>query len=238
MDEQKMIYFLKKTVGTPDVSYRITPLHQEVFHGQGYYPMASRSLEEFAPIPGVTNSYREHLHITRSGVFVPQMFKAGWSLVVSQEIYNRIKGIDGIIGEQVIFEKLVDLPMPRIGDMSWYGASRKYAEPNPKHEYSYLEDVPELHRRVGVYYEILRAIPGDFRMRGREIRVETSFGRYHDRERPRMVDVYVDHITRYPFIGSSVWTIRQDLFQELAPYIDLDYFAIDAIDQSTITISR
>lgn len=234
------IFFVAMNVQMPDISNRIGALHWEVFHGQGRHPEADLIEEQdplgFPPIPGITNDYREPLHITRSGVFIPPIFKISRSLVVSQAVFDKIKHLKNIEGVPVVFEKLVDLPMPALGDMSWYTRDLPYADdPDPLHEYEYLEDVPALHQKAGNYYEILGVIRRDLPKDEWELQsVKLNFGRYFSPTSIPAPELSNALLEKYPVISGSRVVLRGDLFAILAPYLDLDYFAIDVISVDQI----
>lgn len=233
------IFFLTSNRQMPDASNRISILHTEVFHGVGNYPEADQLEKEgqdFPPIPGITNDYREPLHITRSGVFIPSVFILSGSLVVSQEVFDKLKKINNIEGEPVIFEKLVDLPMPALGDMSWYTRDLPYSDdPDPVHEYDCLEDVPLLHKKAGAYYEILGAIRRDLPKDQWPLQtVKLNFGRYFSGWTYSDPEVSRALLEKYPIISGVNIILRGDVFAIIAPYLDLDYFAIDVISADKI----
>ncbi len=226
------LYFIANINVNPDMSCRVSALHKEVFHGQGNYPMSSTSEEEFKPVPAASNDYREPLHITRSGRFVPPIFMAGRSLVVNETIFNELKKISGIVAEQVVFEKLVDLPMPALGDMSYYDRDLRYKEdPHPRHEYEYLEDNQHFQESIGAYYSILSGIPRDLDDKEYEWKtVNPTFSKYLRPSRYGTQKICHKVIEQFPVYRSGFLFVRQDVFQIIAPYLNLDYFAIDVID--------
>lgn len=232
------LFCLAKTSLMPDISCRISALHAEVYHGQGEHPEANASTEDPKPIPAVSNDYREPLHITRSGRFVPSLFLAGRKLVVNERIYRKLRKIKNIVGEQVVFEKLVDLPMPKLGDMSYYDRDVPYKDdPLPMHEYGYLDDVPEFHKKIGHYYEILPALPRDLLDAEIEWKeVLPNFGSYPGTTmaacKPKKIAREV--MERFPIYKSGIWFLRQDIFTIIAPHLDLDYFAVDMMQYNKI----
>lgn len=222
-----------------DISNRISILHTEIFHGLGNHPEADqreREGQDFPPIPGISNNYREPLHLTRSGTFIPAIFIVSGSFVVSREVFGKIKHVNNVEGEPVVFEKLVDLPMPALGDMSWYTRDLPYSDdPDPVHEYDYLEDDPLLHQKVGTYYELLGANRRDLPKDQWPLqKVTLNFGRYFSGWMSSYAEVSKTVLERYPIIAGASIILRGDIFEIIAPYLDLDYFAIDVISADKI----
>lgn len=55
----------------------------------------------------------------RSGRFVPDVFGSSFTLlVVSPKVREALSSLPNIGFNEVVFEQLVDLPMPRLGDFS------------------------------------------------------------------------------------------------------------------------
>ena len=130
------IYVIERNFGAYDWCKRVGALHDLVFHGIGEY----RSLAEWKPYPiineegersvavrppewrwpGTTNTNREPLHVARSGEFVPDVFGSMFTFfVVSAKVREALSSFPNVAFNRVIFEHLVDLPMPSLGDFSW-----------------------------------------------------------------------------------------------------------------------
>ena len=139
------VYVVESHSSFHDRGKRVCDLHETVFHGIGYYP----TLEAWVPRggvnekgegvvitrpldwrwPGVTNQNRELLHITRSGRFVPPVFSFLFTeFVVSPEVRKALSSLPNVGFNQVVFEQLVYMPMPKLVALSWYegGDSDEY----------------------------------------------------------------------------------------------------------------
>ena len=128
------IFCVERALHLPDDSCRTGALHNEVYHGRACRPVTDSLVFSDSPLPshlGVTNSNREPLQITRSGGFVPHVFiPQHGSMVVSSEVSDKLQQIPNIETLPVQFDRLVNLPMPSLGDMSWYDRKkRRYRHP-------------------------------------------------------------------------------------------------------------
>lgn len=233
--ECSQVFFLSKRFMLPDSSCRTGALHFEVFHGQGKFPLAEKicanSGDEntLVPIPAASNSYREPLHLTRSGTCLPDIFCPNSFLVVSVQVYEKIKNINGVVGEKVKFDKLVNLPMPALGDMSYYEREHPYRnDPDPRNEYRYMRKLQIAPQDEPVYYHILPAIPRDIAGKFNDLKdVSLDFGRYAGAIANKLEMISKKLIDKYPIYLSDCFVFREDVFRLIAPFIDLDYFAID-----------
>lgn len=237
--ENMCVFFVAQKCSIPIYSYRIGDMHHSVFHGEAKHPQAKKRWKEsqyksFCEIPAASNSYREKLHVVRSGRYVPDVFFPISSFVVSEKVFKKLKNIDGVLGEEVVFDKLVDVEMPDIGDMS------SYEEGHPNYRsFDYIyesgKNCPILFESIGKYYEILPAIPRDIKIIYPEAGVVgLEFGRYSQVGNDECSNVCKEIVKKYPFYFSDVLVIRQDAFMVIAPYLDLDYFAIDVIPFSDL----
>lgn len=96
------------------------------------------------------------------------------------------------------------------------------------HEYDYLDNLPELHDAMGKFYEILCAIPRDIKPKFNDLAsVPLAFGRYSQISQKTINNISKNLVYEYPAYYSGCFVFREDVFQMIAPYFDLDYFAID-----------
>lgn len=129
-------------------------------------------------------------------------------------------GLDGIEFLPVIFEKLVHLEMPALGNYDWCNGQMRHTH----QEYSRRKDRPELHESIGVYYEVLGANCVDVDERYNDwVELPPDFGNYCGLFRPIPRRISWNAFRDFAMIDNVV---RPDLFAILAPYLDLDYFAI------------
>lgn len=235
---------------------RVDGYHAAVYHGAGEYP----KLKAWEPKtafdkdgeqmlitrppdwrwPAVTNENRDLLHITRSGRFVPALFSGSIlanTLVLSPEIQKRLSSRKNVVFNDVVFEQLVDLAMPPLGDASWYytKAAEKYGL-DPDEYLRSLPHVPQFEKRVKGYRQLLPANFDDIAKSYSDIKLVTpEFGSYkhvtsigtgaHLKEH-RQIRVSEKMLEKYPIVQNPHWLFREDAFERIAPFLDLDYYAI------------
>ena len=116
------VYFISGTrLQSIDVRKRTGGVHQGVYHGCGKYLGESWEKKRAGEWqrPALSNSNRERLRVSRSGQFVPQVWcPTAFDMVVSARVRNQLLDLQGIEFQPVVFEKLVDLPLPPIADFS------------------------------------------------------------------------------------------------------------------------
>lgn len=214
-----------------DHQYRTTWLHSIIYHGTVDYvkpKTLGNAVSECNPVP----DYTSHLSVSRSGVFVPEIWAPNSvELVVSESIANQLSQISGIRFRDVAFSKLVDLPMPALGDdISW----NRPGPINPDIEFNELPDRPEMRYKLGKFKAI--ACPRIYLIRKQiedKQRLRLNFGSYADGE-------YVSKSTKSstsvlfsrnliessPIFWDDVFIFREDAFSIIAPHINRDYFWI------------
>jgi hypothetical protein len=214
------------------VRKRVTRFHKAVYHGSGYYlnkPDDPMITDRIWRRPAMNNSNRELLHVRRSGRFVPRIsFPTSQDLVITREVKDLLQGLPGIDFLPVVYEKLVDVHIPEIGDLS----DDEWREYGPVMEtISAMPDVPEFHDRVGEgfvvlmpeYYEIEDSITDS-------VPYVPKFGRYFaadtNLEEPLSLKLLETH-AMYRAAGYVFLTERA--FEIIAPFLDLDYIMIDFI---------
>ena len=176
--------------------------------------------------PSITNNNRERLRIRRSGQFVPHIWAPGVKLIVSDYVKQRLSHLHNIEFLQIEFERLVDVPLPELGDFSWFDRVTYPPGPDPDYELDKKPDLPRLHQSIGRYWEILCA--NLFELDPEPADAESvifNFGSYSGAQ-PEDALVSVSLLQQYPFVWSSGVQVREDAFAILAPLLDLDYFDI------------
>lgn len=234
------VFCVKDSMRMPDWSHRVGALHYYVYHGKATRPETDRQYHEWhlmdekppfdslPPHPGVTNTNRERLHVVRSGAFVPPVFIPNFQeFIVSKDVFERASKLPNIEGLPVYFERLVDLPMPALGDFSWYDrAVRPYRDPDPRHEFEIRDNIPALHTRIGIRYELLGSTYHDLKNEYEFVDAPLDFGNYCGSAPNQTEKLSWKAMEKYPLIGSLM---RPDLFSILAPHLDLDHFSIAII---------
>jgi hypothetical protein len=239
------IYVVEQDAPFHDWSKRAGALHWDVFHGLGDYPTllqwipksavnerGERYLIGFPPDwawPGVTNQNREPLHIRRSGRFVPAVFSPSFTeLIVSPRVREVLQKLPHVGFNEPVFEQLVDLPLPELGDFSWFERRdlRKYDGLTNKYLAS-LPHVAEFEKAVAGYTQLLPANSNDIASEYHDTRsVPVNFGSYHYLTSPREVPVSCEMLKDYPIVQTPHFLFREDAFAKIAPFLNLDFYAI------------
>lgn len=249
MRNDHLIFAVTSNASLHSRSCRVGSLHQEVYHGAGEY----RTLVEWEPIsgvndqgencvitrppdwrwPAVTNPNREPLHVTRNGRFIPSVFgELESELIVSPEVQIAMKHLENIAFNTVVFEHLVDLAMPALGDFSWY--KRRDLERFdflPRNLIRSLPHDPSFESKVSGFRFLLPALFEDLAEEYSDIETwKVNFGTYHSTVMdPEEVRFSRRMFKTYPIIHSDCLLFRGDAFAAIAPFLDLDYFAIAVI---------
>ena len=231
MEISVRIYFIRHQMLNHVVGKRVWPYHLRVFHGDLSYESRIRDDGQVDPKwrrPSLLNDSRELPHVTRSGEFVPEIFGMS-DLMISPKVHERIKSFPGIDFQSVVFETLVDAPMPPLGDFS------SILERNPDHveeEYRSLPDVPRYHESIGTYRSILAPTIGELRETFPDTQeVSPVWGRYFRASKLDRVSFSRSYFETGAIVrGGSAWVLREDIFTAIAPFLDLDYYLIDHID--------
>ncbi len=231
---------------------RVGALHQSVYHGVAEY----RTWVEWVSSnndpgeqwkidhkdgwrwrwPAVTNQNREPLHITRSGRCVPAVFgKSHKSMIVSPEVREALAGLPNVGFNTVVLEQLVDLAMPRLGDFSWYDRpDLDQYEIDPDNLLRSLPHDPSFEPRVAGHRQLLPALFDDLAPRYTDVETRLmEFGSYAHVTRPKDIRLSVAMLKDYPIVLSECFLFREDAFALIAPFLDLDYYAIAVISVRT-----
>lgn len=239
------VYVIIPNLVFHDWSRRVGALHFSIYHGFGDY----RTLVEWVPRPGVnekgehcaigrppdwrwpavTNVNRESLHVTRSGRFLPPVFGSSFDfLIVSQEVQKSLARLPHVGFSRVVFEQLVDLSMPPLGDFSWFERPDiDTFEADPDNLLRSLPHDPAFEPRVAGYRQLLPALFDDLAPRYNDVETRpVEFGSYAHATSPKQVRLSREMLKEYPIVLSERYLFREDAFALLAPFLDLDYYSI------------
>jgi hypothetical protein len=148
-------------------------------------------------------------------------------LIVSDALKKRMEGCANIETLEVVFEKLVDQPMPSLGDFTWHEGRLGL---DPAAELDELPDLIECHSTIGQFWEVLPANLYELRNMASDVNeVDVNFGSYSDVIFQRAA-VSRSLLEMYPVVWADVLQMRGEMFAAIAPYLDLDYFDIARID--------
>ncbi|MBL8817852.1 MAG: hypothetical protein JNL58_17635 [Planctomyces sp.] len=212
------------------VRKRVSDFHQCVYHGCCKYLGESYEKERTGEWkrPALSNSNRERLHVSRSGRFVPPVScPNSVEIVVSSAVKQRLSKLQGIEFQPVVFERLVDIPLPPIGDAS-DEAQGLYARTELAEKIAALPNIETYHREIGQYFKILMPQYYDVSDSIDDERpVELQFGRYYGRSSPT-IPFSVNLLRRHAmYRQGTTFCLTEEAFELLSPSLDLDYFLID-----------
>jgi hypothetical protein len=211
---------------------RITPFHCAVFHGliqrAGFTPVET-SIK--APFPSPFNGYRIELEIIRSGRIFPDIVLPVGTLLVTERVKAKWETIAHIELLETRTIKLVDLPMPNIGDLSWNDRMFPIVDSTHPHCAFYAdEDEPGLHRAAPAYWEVLlptTAMLAD-NYRTAEERI-VSFSSDDSDDEPVSVLLSKVMLQEWPIVWWDVPIVRDDVLDLVAPYCDWNFFETTSV---------
>ena len=225
------VYFV--SVARPQsgvVRKRTGGAHQGVYHGCGMY--LGESTEKIDSTawqrPALSNTNRERLHVSRSGRFVPAVWCPNqFELVVCTPVKDQLFELQGIEFQPVVFEKLVDWPLPPTGDTS-EDSDGLYCNADMKRKIASLPDCADFHHDVGEYFKLL--MPRYCEVSDTindEILIDLQFGRYNTLYSPT-VPLSVTLLERHAMYQvEGTFCLTERAFELLAPSLDLDYFLVE-----------
>lgn len=192
---------------------RIDAFHADMFHGLASRNGCESPHNEFYD---VTSKLLFPLDIERNGVRIPDITRPAENLVVSHRVRERLKGLPGIAFYQVRFLKLFHYPW-KVGDFSHYNRPGEQLDMTHWEFFETLPDVPEYHRGIEPYYELLNQSPVT-------IRTRYAFS--------ESSDILMSGFPFSPRIlrESSVLDaergcyLTQEVYTALAPYLDKDFY--------------
>lgn len=230
----RFVYFISATrLQSSTVRKRTGRAHQGVYHGCGKYLGESWEKKRTGEWqrPALSNSNRERLHVSRSGQFVPQVWcPTAFDMVVSAKVKKQLLELQGIEFQPVVFEKLVDLPLPPIADFS-EDPDGLYCMNNTEEKIASLPDIPRYHVDIGEYSKLLMPQYYDVRASIEDERpVDLQFGRYHTHystTTPLSLALLGRHAM---YQVGNLFCLTEQAFEVLAPSLDLEYFLIDFLN--------
>lgn len=224
-DGMNRVYFLAtQWIRGSRVTKRVTDVHRMVYHGVNNWRIGAVPLRWSRP--ALSNSNREYMHIMRSGSYVPPVFCPNpGELVISEAVADKCRQLRGIELQPVVFEHLVELPMPSIGDLSQsdFLTANQMADAirsRPNEE--------RFHETIGQYYYVLAPHFAEVAHEVSDtIEVNTEFGRFFTWRHPKLqfsASLSNEHSV-YKVSGQLVLT--EEAFDALAMFLDWDFFLID-----------
>lgn len=236
--EPMYVYLLSRATPMHNRSWRVGPLHQTVYNGESYYldnsPADEEEIKRRRSSSGRPTSKRRDLaHIIRSGAFVPDVFWViGEELVVSPRVQRRLAKCRGCIDyKEVVFEKLVDVPMPALGDFSWLESKEWYRFGSLEESFKSLPHVPRFESRFRGYRHLDARFGRDVANEFNDLRPYRVWLRsYCDWMQPTTVRLSDAALREYPVIADNELVFREDAFAQIAPFLDLDHFLIDRLE--------
>lgn len=225
------VYFISVTRPQSGmVRKRTGGAHQGVYHGCCKYLGESTEKNRASEWrrPALSNTNRERLHVSRSGRFVPPVWCPNeFDLVVSTSVKQQLFEMQGIEFQPVVFEKLVDLPLPPIADIS-EDADGLYCKTNTEEKIASLPDVANFHNDIGEYFKLLMPRYCEVSDSIKDERlIDLQFGRYNTDYSPT-IPLSVTLLERHSMyqVGGT-FCLTERAFELLSPSLDLDYFLIE-----------
>ena len=220
-----------------NINKRISCYHRHVFHGLEHYCGKENDVRFYGP--SFTNSYREPIHIWRSGLITPQVFSPeAWTLIVSADVRLALKDFGGVGYGEIVIEHIVSLPMPEIGVLAnppydnEESVKLGFVSTQMKQLMSRLEDQPDLHVQFSGHRHLLIANHIDVAERFPDsVKLEVNFGSFK-LDSPISVLFSMKMLEQFPIYhaGGCVYVLREDFYAALAPFLDLDYYDVAWID--------
>lgn len=218
-------------------SKKMDIVHKLLFHGHAIRADAPTNPAEWNDWP---YSIRSHdigddlshpLLLIRSGVYIPPIFNPSVALVIREELYQRLRDFPGLVFADAKPKKLINLWKP-IGDFSFYESRDPVIRRNrrrPDMLLDWMPNDPNLFAGFPKCYELVAYNVQKYR--GEEPHtVNVRFVMNNDRETEVDWSAPSSIIESYPLLWSSVFFLRQDLFDLIQDSIDYNFFAIKPID--------
>ena len=233
-------YVIRHAVPDDHINWRVGVFHELVHRGVSYYvdntPVDPESPEFKARRTSSgrpTSKRRDLVHVIRSGAYVPDMFWLdGSDFAVSPRVQKRLAKCKGCVDyKDVVFEKLVDLPMPALGDFSWYDGGEHFAFESLDEYLKSLPHVPEYEARFRGYRQLDARWDRDIAKEFDDLRpVRVQLRSYWYEATPQTIVVSSAALREYPVIASGELLFREDAFAAIAPFLDLEYYIVDRIE--------
>jgi len=228
-DSKFYFYAVTQTNPWHEGGWRVGALHETVYNGVTYYSDPSWGAARPRRDPGP-------YHVTRSGSFVPEVFYGMTNFIVSPRVQRAFTGLSGIAFKPVVFEHLVDLPMPPLGDFSWFDTEEclrlegdtDQLLRNLPHEPRFEKKVEGYMRIAAPQYEDILDKYADFKT------VSVNRRDYADFIYRKPVNFRVSgtmlrehHIIWCYNDGAPFTILSVDAFKRIAPFLNRDFCFID-----------
>lgn len=217
-----------KTPGKMDV------VHCLLFHGHAIRADAPTNPAEWGRgtwSHSIGDDLSHPLLLIRSGVYIPQIFNPSVALVIREELYQRIRDFPGLVFADAKPKKLINLWKP-IGDFSFYESKDPVIRRNrrrPDTLLDWMPNDPSLFAKFPKCYEMVAynvsVFPGP-----EPHNVNVKFRMNNHRQTEVEFTCSSSIIDTYPLLWSSVFFLRQDLFDLIEDAIDYDFFAVMPVD--------
>jgi len=206
-------YVVSNVIPSASWNKRVGVFHCWVYHGIGRFE---------------DHNHDGPLHITRSGAFIPDCFVVKGRIVVSQRVADHLQHKLGVGSEGVVIERLVQLEMPAVADFRHEGRFESAREC-----FAAMNDVAESANPVGSHVALkcphLSDVVGRYED-VEEITLDWGSYRYPARNRfTRTIQVAETMLQEHPILLGPCFLLPEDAFAVLAPYLDLDFFAVAVI---------
>lgn len=209
-------------------------VHKLLFHGSAIRADAPADPAEYGQgtwSHSVGDDLSQPLLLTRSGVFVPPLFKPHVALVARDDLYQRISHFPNLSFADALPQKLLNLWKP-IGDFSFYESTDPVIRRNVRRPDTLLDWMPNDPSLFATFPKCKELVAYNVHKPQREggETVRVNFVMDNNRktnvafECPRAV------FETHPLIWSSVFFLRHDLFDLLQDAIDPNHFAIRPIE--------
>lgn len=209
-------------------------VHKLLFHGDAIRADAPANPAEWGRGTwkhSIGDDLSHPLLLIRSGLYIPPIFNPGVALVIRQELYGRLRDFPGLVFADAKPKKLINLWKP-IGDFSFYESRDPVIRRNkrrPDMLLDWMPNDPSLFAKFPKCYELVAYNVHLYR--GEEPHtVRVNFVMNNDRETKVEFTCPTSIIDTYPVLWSSVFFLRQDLFDLIEDFIDYDFFAVRSID--------
>ena len=197
-----------------DICHQVRKLQFDGLARRGDYE------DHMAPPVAYWSEDRTPLTCSRHGRFVPPIFIAHCSWIISEKVKNALP--DSIPCEflPVNFEKLADFPL--IGEEVEYWDPPAFVDDPPDLINNY-PDVPAFHQKVGPYYEWLAPIARTLTEEFQDIdHIDIVIDEMNHKED---VPLSQEMLLKYPVVKSgSFLFFTPFLFDIISPFLDWTYF--------------
>ena len=189
----------------------------KVFFGKALYTFI-RSLLYFG------DDLSQPVLLTRSGLFVPSLFKPGNSLVVTQNIFSEINKKVEVLGAVAEPKKLINCWLPA-GDTSYLWSDKySFLKNRPDKVLEWSPNDPKLFDYFPLCHELVAFNAATDPSNEKEIELHIKF------KKNDLINIKKNvskvNMEKYPLSWCGAPILRFDLYEILKKYIDQDYFEI------------